>query len=708
MCGFDSCYPCIKKQAVFKKKHFKKKHFKKNLSIKKIILKNKPSIKKIIFKKIKNIQSKKLKKKISHPPIKYFNFWKQLKSSKQFRVFKKGFKKLTLYRYSKYQNLLTNNSNKKVNSLTGFINFKYIYKNINTYKIFSNFFKKYFFTLVNKKIKHSVFSSQSPKTNCISFSTSSKTTMSLPIDYTFFNKNYFFDSAKNCLSTNITYNINPIYLKTPIEWGVLYKKKNYLPQYYLNAITSKSFLAPFLPHSISKEFNIFWHWLPVLSTNITHVSKTKSLLFSALIFPFFIFKQTNNFENIFDKTKWVSSARLLLNMELLVEKFKKKFKIAKILISQKFFPKRFKKKLFKKKKKILFIRRLKKKLFKKAFNYKFFNQFNLKKKNIKKFLKKRQKVGLRNIYPKTTNINLKFNTNFKFQPVKLYYNKHSYYNDYTSKFFLNHSSTNFWMYSLPINIMINLVFMPIFFKKTILKYNQSSLLTLLKLNFYTFSLKTDNRYFERDMSNLIPHIAFQFKFFKKMLNLTGSTSFKLPLTEWYKLNFLNFIEYLTGRRVLFQFYPFMAQEVAIEDVLRYKFWLPRMAYYERKLGHRFFLEEAIHILHLGFYLRDSDIIASWLRSMIMRISFWKTRSIFRFLKYLLNNYFVFAFKSLGMKGLKIKLKGKISAAGNSRKRTILYRVGSTSHSTVDARVLHEFKTINTFTGVMGFQVWLFY
>jgi ribosomal protein S3 len=90
--------------------------------------------------------------------------------------------------------------------------------------------------------------------------------------------------------------------------------------------------------------------------------------------------------------------------------------------------------------------------------------------------------------------------------------------------------------------------------------------------------------------------------------------------------------------------------------------------------------------------------------MILRISFWKTRSIFRFLKYLLNNYFVYIFSSLGVKGLKLKLKGKISAAGNSRKRTIMYRVGSTSHSTVDLRVLQEIKTVNTFTGVMGFQV----
>lgn len=70
----------------------------------------------------------------------------------------------------------------------------------------------------------------------------------------------------------------------------------------------------------------------------------------------------------------------------------------------------------------------------------------------------------------------------------------------------------------------------------------------------------------------------------------------------------------------------------------------------------------------------------------------------------MNVYFIQTFNGLGLKGLKIRLKGKISAAGNSRKRTILYRAGKTSHSQVSLRVLNEFMTISTFTGVMGFQI----
>jgi len=72
------------------------------------------------------------------------------------------------------------------------------------------------------------------------------------------------------------------------------------------------------------------------------------------------------------------------------------------------------------------------------------------------------------------------------------------------------------------------------------------------------------------------------------------------------------------------------------------------------------------------------------------------------------NFYSQIFVKLGIKGFRIKLKGKISAAGNSRKRLILYRVGQTSHSTLKLRVLSEFDTVITFTGVMGLTVSIFY
>jgi len=172
----------------------------------------------------------------------------------------------------------------------------------------------------------------------------------------------------------------------------------------------------------------------------------------------------------------------------------------------------------------------------------------------------------------------------------------------------------------------------------------------------------------------------------------------------YYHTLIRFIENVTGKKPILQFYPFLNQNIPIDDVVRYKQWMPRMRSFERRLGHKFFFEEALHIMHLALTLKDSVIFSSWLKMLMLRINFYKTRSIFRFLRYLFLFYFGPIFNELGAKGLKIKLKGKISVAGNSRKRTILFRSGKTSYSQTNLRVSHHKQTVNTFTGVQGFQV----
>lgn len=211
-----------------------------------------------------------------------------------------------------------------------------------------------------------------------------------------------------------------------------------------------------------------------------------------------------------------------------------------------------------------------------------------------------------------------------------------------------------------------------------------------------------------DSTNLKMSNSFRKVFKKKAFDYYSMCSFSENVIPIYHNTLIRFLEHSTGSPVVVQFYPFMYQNVTSDWAARYKYWLPRMRSYERSLGHKFFLEEALHIMHLSFSLRDSKLFSSWLKAIILRISFWRTRSIFRFLKYLMISHFSHVFKDLKVRGLKIKLKGKISVAGNSRKRSILYRVGKTSHSELNLRVDHTKTTVNTFTGVMGFQIWIFY
>ena len=121
-----------------------------------------------------------------------------------------------------------------------------------------------------------------------------------------------------------------------------------------------------------------------------------------------------------------------------------------------------------------------------------------------------------------------------------------------------------------------------------------------------------------------------------------------------------------------------------------------------------FLRESLKIINVAIRYRDPTFLANWIRAMLKRTNFYKYKPLFRYLKYVFTHLFQGYFKDLGFKGIKLKLKGKICVAGNARTRTLFYRVGNTTHSTFDNRVVYDLSYINTFTGVLGFQLWFYY
>lgn len=210
--------------------------------------------------------------------------------------------------------------------------------------------------------------------------------------------------------------------------------------------------------------------------------------------------------------------------------------------------------------------------------------------------------------------------------------------------------------------------------------------------------------YNNNLSNLVVRF-FKFNFFNKNLKYY---SLQADITPWIEKTVNSFISSVTGMRSLIQFYPFLSSEIDSTSAALYRNWLPRLSYYQKRLGHRFFMEETLHIMHLSLKLHDATFFSSWLTSLINRISFWKTRSIFRYLLYLFKNFFLNEFSSIGCKGLKIRLKGKISAAGNSRKRRINFKFGKVSYSTLKNKCLSKDSLISTFTGVMCLRTEIFY
>jgi len=209
-------------------------------------------------------------------------------------------------------------------------------------------------------------------------------------------------------------------------------------------------------------------------------------------------------------------------------------------------------------------------------------------------------------------------------------------------------------------------------------------------------------------SNLASCATFSYRLQRRILKTFSFNRFNVNVTMWYYNNLVRFIENCTGRKTLLKFHTSIENELTYTDLALCSLWHGRVLGFQRILGPRFFLKESLKILHLAVKFKDPALMSNWIKAMMRRMSFWKYRLLFRYIKYVMRYLFWANFNRIGFKGLKLKLKGKISVAGNARTRTLLYRIGETSHSTFDNRVAHEFSTISTFTGVMGFQIWFFF
>ena len=86
----------------------------------------------------------------------------------------------------------------------------------------------------------------------------------------------------------------------------------------------------------------------------------------------------------------------------------------------------------------------------------------------------------------------------------------------------------------------------------------------------------------------------------------------------------------------------------------------------------------------------------------------KVKAFFFFLKKLFEFFYINNFLNLNIKGFKIKFKGKVNVAGNSRKRIYKAFIGQTLRSSYETRIDYESFQLSTFTGAIGIHIWLYF
>ena len=195
---------------------------------------------------------------------------------------------------------------------------------------------------------------------------------------------------------------------------------------------------------------------------------------------------------------------------------------------------------------------------------------------------------------------------------------------------------------------------------------------------------------------------------KRLLRHVTSNLFSIDLSVWYYKTLIQFIENCSGRKTTLLLGPFIENSLSFEDRARCTLWNNRVTGFQRIMGSRIFVHEALAIVVMSIRLQDPTFLSNWIRGMLRRLSFWKYRLIFRYLKFVLRYVLKPNFHLLDFRGVKLRLKGKISVAGNARTRTLFMRIGDTSHSKMTNRVAYDLSYVNTFTGILGFKLWFFY
>lgn len=303
------------------------------------------------------------------------------------------------------------------------------------------------------------------------------------------------------------------------------------------------------------------------------------------------------------------------------------------------------------------------------------------------------------LYPQTmTKLNSNFNSQF------LTFSKTSNPNSLTM-FFQNNTNLAMLKNSNDELLLFNnpLLF-KFFFWNTSTNYDifqKNTLPFLIKNYFKTNSLVTTNPLLK---SNLLPLTFFKHTIRRKVIKLVVSSKYLPRTTTYFYRSLIQFMEFYTGKKVYLKFNPFIENSLTYADLARCYMWFGRVNPYQRILGHRIFVHESLRIFHLALRFKDPTFLSNWIKAMLYRMSFWKYRVLFRYIKYVLRNLFWAHFDELDFKGIKLTLRGKISVAGNARTRTLTFSVGKTSHSEMNNRVLSDFTNIHSFTGVMGFRL----
>ena len=209
-------------------------------------------------------------------------------------------------------------------------------------------------------------------------------------------------------------------------------------------------------------------------------------------------------------------------------------------------------------------------------------------------------------------------------------------------------------------------------------------------------------------SNIVPSVFLKKKLYYTFASSGSKTQAPTYFLIWQFSLISRFLETCTGLKTSILLNPYLTNYLTLTDNARCFAWQIRVQNFQRILGARVIVTESIRITYLTLRLKDSTLLGNWLRRALKQVGFWKYKFLIRFIRFILENFFSPLYNELKVKGLKLKLKGKIGVAGNARTRTLLYKIGKTGQSRIQNKVSYSLTYLYTFTGMIGLQLWIYF
>jgi len=137
-------------------------------------------------------------------------------------------------------------------------------------------------------------------------------------------------------------------------------------------------------------------------------------------------------------------------------------------------------------------------------------------------------------------------------------------------------------------------------------------------------------------------------------------------------------------------------------------WVSRIKHFFRIFKKKFDLLLIMRLFFLVVKNKDIHLLFKIVTTIMPRIEFKLHRKFFKFLIRIFSSYMCLLYPIFKIQGFHFEFRGKISVDGNSRTRKMYSKIMRPSPSNYSYSTKYLYKTVNTFTGVLGLKVWIYY